>query len=128
MRQLVSFCIILMLSLPAFSGDHQHVAWDALEPGKAYMIRTEVHSQTFYQTPRHGAVRFPSGGFFRIYERAEHEGTLWCSRPSGFGPRPSAVKATSRDGCGPINYGSTVPSWRTDETRSAFLLYNSAST
>ena len=41
------------------------------------MIRTEVHSQTFYQTMRDGVVRFPGGGFFRIYERIVREGQLW---------------------------------------------------
>ena len=61
----------------AFSGDHQRIAWDALEPGKAYVIRTEVRSQTFYQATLHGVVVFPGGGFFKVYERRMHEGTLW---------------------------------------------------
>ena len=77
MRRLASLCIILIFSLPVSAGDHQHVAWDALEPGKAYMIRTEVHSQAFYQTTLHGVVRFPGGGFFKVYERVMHEGALW---------------------------------------------------
>ena len=77
MRRLVILCIILILSLPAFADDHKRVAWDALESGKAYMIRTEVRSQTFYQTTLHGVMVFPGGGFFVIDERRTHEGTLW---------------------------------------------------
>ena len=77
MRLLVGISIILMLSLNVSAGDHQHVAWDALEPGKAYMIRTEVHSHMHYLPVRASVVRFPGGGFFKVYERVEHEGTLW---------------------------------------------------
>ena len=71
---------VLALVLWAEAGaadDHKHVAWDALEPDKAYMIRTEVRSQTFYQTTLHGVVVFPGGGFFKVYERRMHEGILW---------------------------------------------------
>ena len=62
---------------PVSAGDHKHVMWDALEPGKAYMIRAEVRSQTFYQTKIHGIVRFPGGGFFKVYECVVYEDTLW---------------------------------------------------
>ena len=68
MRSL-ALLVLFVWSSATFPGDHQHVAWDALEPGKAYMIRTEVHSQAFYQTTLHGVVRFPGGGFFKVYER-----------------------------------------------------------
>ena len=73
----VTLLALVLWAGTAFPGDHQHVAWDALEPSKAYMIRTEVHSQTFYQTTLHGVVRFPGGGFFKVYERVTHEGVLW---------------------------------------------------
>ena len=61
--------LIAFWSSAIFSGVHQHVAWDALEPGKAYMIRTEVHSYAHYLLVRAAVVRFPRGGFLRVYER-----------------------------------------------------------
>lgn len=77
MTRLAVLLVLALWAGAAFSGDHQHVAWDALEPGKAYMIRTEVRSQTFYQTKLHGVMVFPGGGFFNVYERVMHEGVLW---------------------------------------------------
>ena len=69
--------LTLFWTSATLSDDHKRVAWDALEPDKAYMIRTEVRAQTFYQTTLHGVVVFPGGGFFKVYERRMHEGTLW---------------------------------------------------
>ena len=69
--------VLVLWAGAASADDHKRIAWDALEPGKAYMIRTEVRSQTFYQTKLHGVVRFPGGGFFKVYERVVHEGALW---------------------------------------------------
>ena len=68
---------LVLLAGAALAGDHRHVAWDALEPGKAYMIRTEVHSHLYYLPTRTGVCRFPGGGFFKVYERIVHEGMLW---------------------------------------------------
>ena len=41
------------------------------------MIRTEVYSYAHYLPIRAAVVRFPGGGFFKIYERVMHEGALW---------------------------------------------------
>lgn len=72
----------VLLSLVLWAGvvsadDHQRVAWDALEPDKAYMIRTDVRSHAHYLPVRASIVVFPGGGFFKVYERRMHEGTLW---------------------------------------------------
>ncbi len=85
LHRLGNFCIwlgliviVLMILVAAtWADDHKRVAWDELESGKAYMIRTEIHSQTFYQTKLHGVWVFPGGGFFKVYERIVHEGVLW---------------------------------------------------
>ena len=71
MTRLAVLLALVLWTGAASADDHQHVAW------KAYMIRTEVRAQTFYQTTLHGVVVFPGGGFFKIYERRMHEGTLW---------------------------------------------------
>ena len=73
----LALLVVIVWSSATLPGDHQWVAWDALEPGNAYMIRAEVYSQTFYQTKLHGVVRFPGGGFFKVYERVMHEGEFW---------------------------------------------------
>ena len=77
MTRLAVLLALVLWAGVAFPGDHQHVAWDALAPGKAYMIRTEVHSHAHYLPVRAAVVRFPGGGFFKVYERVMHQGTLW---------------------------------------------------
>lgn len=76
MRSL-ALLVLLVWSCATLSGDHQWVACDALESGESYMIRTPADSLATYLTKRHGVVRFPSGGFFKIYERIVHDGGLW---------------------------------------------------
>lgn len=77
MRRATLLALVLWVEV-AFADDHKRVEWDALEAGKAYMIRTEVHTQAHYASQRYGGVvRFPGGGFFKVYERLDHEGALW---------------------------------------------------
>lgn len=72
-----SLVVLVLWAGAASADDHKRVAWDALEAGKAYMIRTEVHSHRHYLPVRASVVRFPGGGFFKVYERVTHEGALW---------------------------------------------------
>ena len=91
MMRVLALLVLLVWSGATLSGDHQRVAWDTLEPGKAYMIRAEVHSHAHYLPVRAAVVRFPGGGFFKVYERVEHEGSLWYLtkwiKPASLDPR-----------------------------------------
>ena len=69
--------LLVVLVAAAEADHHKHVAWNELEPGKAYMIRAEVHSHLYYLPTQTGIVVFPGGGFFKVHERHVHEGALW---------------------------------------------------